>query len=107
MKMIAKVDLTQKLSIKIEAEISSLDRSVSVEGIPGLKTNRVKSHFDLSSPKTIALSGLIRAEEARAQDGLLGIQHLPILGKLFSSREFQREQTELIILVRPRVPDRQ
>jgi pilus assembly protein CpaC len=106
MKINAKVDLAQKMSIKIETEISSLDRSVTVDGVPGFKTNRVKSHFDLSGPKTLALSGLIRAEEAEAQEGLLGLQHLPILGRLFSSREFQRQQTELMILVRPRVPDR-
>jgi pilus assembly protein CpaC len=102
MKMNAKVDLDQKMSIQIETEISSLDRSVTIDGVPGFKTNRVRSHFDLSGPRTIALSGLIRAEDSKAQEGLLGLQHLPILGRLFSSREFQRQQSELIILVRPR-----
>lgn len=97
-------DFSGRMSISIETEISSLDGH-AVEGIPGLLTNRVQSHFDLTESKTIALSGLIKSESTESQAGLPGLSRLPILGALFSSKEFRENKTELVIFVRPEIVD--
>lgn len=98
-----RADSTGRMSIELQTEISSVDDSVTVDGLPGLLTNRVSSHFDLESTRTIALSGLIKNEEGRSKSGLAFLQRLPILGLLFSSEQFKNNRTELVIFVTPKV----
>lgn len=98
-----KADFSGAISLEIETEVSLLDMAHAVDGIPALKSNKVKSHFDLSGKRTIALSGLIKQELGRARDGLPGLSSLPVLGPLFSSRQFRAEQSELVVFVTPEV----
>lgn len=101
LKVKPKADASGRMSIALETEISTLDASRTVEGVPGLLTNRISSHFDLTRAQTIALSGLIKNEEGKSVEGLPALSRLPVLGALFSSREFHENRTELVIFVRP------
>ena len=96
-------DVSGRMSIAIETEVSELDQAHTVEGVPGLFTNRMQTHFDLASTRTIALSGLIRSSQGSSTSGLPGLSSLPILGPLFGSREFKDEKSELVIFVTPEV----
>jgi pilus assembly protein CpaC len=96
-------DYSGNMSISLETEVSSIDPSRTVEGVPGLFTNRVQSHFDLSRPRTIALSGLIKNEESKNSEGLPSLSRIPFFGALFSSRDFRENKTELVIFVRPEI----
>jgi pilus assembly protein CpaC len=96
-------DFSGKMSIAIETEVSTLDRAHTVDGIPGIFTNRVQSYFDLSESRIIALSGLIKNEQSEASQGLPGLSRIPILGPLFSSKEFIENRTELVVFVRPEI----
>lgn len=96
-------DYSGRMSISIQIEVSSLDGAKYADGIPGLFTNRVQSHFDLIRPKTIALSGLIKNETHDISDGLPWLSKIPILGPLFASKEFRNDKTELVIFVRPEI----
>lgn len=96
-------DRSGRISLQIETEVSTIDGSRSVEGIPGFLTNRVSSQFDLIGPQTIALSGLLRHEDSASRSGILGLSSLPILGPLFSSREWRENKSELVIFVRPEI----
>lgn len=98
-----RADFYGAMSVEIETEVSLLDMAHAVDGIPALKSNRVKSHFDLTGKRTIALSGLIKQERGRSAEGLPFLTGLPILGALFSSRQFQQEQSELVIFVTPEI----
>ena len=98
-----KADSSGRMSISIETEVSTIDAARSIDGIPGLLTNRVSSHFDLSRPQTIALSGLLKNEKGNSYDGLPGLARLPILGALFSSKDFKDNRSELVIFVRPSI----
>lgn len=98
-----KADRAGRMSLAVSVEVSSIDDSRQVDGIPGLLTNRVASHFDLSKPRVIALSGLIKQEDGTSRQGLLGLSRLPILGPLFSSRSWREHRTELVIFVRPEI----
>ncbi|MBX3022570.1 MAG: hypothetical protein KF799_12935 [Bdellovibrionales bacterium] len=98
-----RADFQGAMSLEVETEVSLLDAANSVDGIPALKKNSVKSHFDLAGKRTIALSGLLRQELGQAREGLPLLSSLPVLGPLFSSRRFQSRQSELVIFVTPEV----
>ena len=96
-------DFSGRMSIALETEVSGLDTSHAVEGTPGITTNRIESHFDLASSRTIALSGLIKKESSENSSGLPGLGNLPILGPLFAGKGFQENRTELVVFVTPEV----
>lgn len=96
-------DHSGRMSISLETEVSSIDSSRTVDGIPGLYTNRIQSHFDLSESRTIALSGLIKSEQGRSSEGVPGIKNIPILGSLFASKDWRENRTELVIFVKPEI----
>jgi pilus assembly protein CpaC len=98
-----KADFSGKMSISIETEVSSVDGSITVDGIPSLYTNKIQSHFDLNGSRLIALSGLIKNEQANNSQGLPGLSRIPILGNLFSSKDFKDNRTELVVFVKPEV----
>jgi pilus assembly protein CpaC len=103
LKISPKADLSGHMSIGVETEVSMIDPSQTVDGLPGLLTNRIETHFDLSSSRTIALSGLIKREWSEASQGLPGLSSIPILGALFSSRDYRDGKTELMIFVTPEI----
>lgn len=94
-------DAAGRISLSIETEVSTVDESRKVDDVPGILTNRVSSHFDLTKPQTIALSGLIKSEDSKSSEGLPLLSRLPILGPLFSSKDFKENRSELVIFVRP------
>lgn len=107
LKVKPQIDATGQMSIQIDSEVSSLDKSVSVDGIPGLHTHRVSSYFDLIKSKTIALSGLLMSEEGKSTEGLPFLKNIPILGRLFSSDDYRENKTELVIFVTPELMKQQ
>ncbi len=103
LKVLPKVDTRGYLQVSIETEVSMLDSSQTVDGVPGLLSNRFSTHFNLKKEKSIVLSGLIKQEWGQSSEGLPFLQRIPILGKLFSSEEYRSNQTELILIVRPKI----
>ncbi len=103
LKIKPKADFTGRMSIAIETEVSTLDAANAVDGIPGLLANRIESHFDLASSRTIVLSGLLKQEWSETISGLPGLARLPVLGPLFSSRDFRDNRTELAVFVTPEI----
>lgn len=98
-----KADFQGAISLEIETEVSMLDMANAVEGIPALKSNAVKSHFDLPGKRTIALSGLLRQDMSESREGLPYLTDIPVLGALFSSQKFIKHQSELVIFVTPEI----
>ncbi len=95
------------INLEVAPEVSSIDptASINIDGllIPGLKTRRAKTTLELRDGETFAIAGLIRQdfEDTIRQFPLLG--SLPIIGSLFRSSGFNREETELVITVTPRL----
>lgn len=96
-------DQSGRISLQIKTEISSIDMSRAVDGIPGLFTNKVSSHFDLKKSQTIALSGMIKSENQHQSQGLPWLSQIPVLGALFSSKDYVENKSELVIFVRPSI----
>ncbi|HMN38705.1 MAG TPA: type II and III secretion system protein family protein [Hyphomicrobium sp.] len=94
-----------RISLKIETEVSELSNqgAITLSGIaiPALKKREAKSTVELPSGGTLALAGLISDDTRQNIDGLPGAKDIPILGTLFRSRDFIRNETELVVIVTP------
>ncbi len=102
------------IRLELEPEVSSLDSSASIilQGfvIPGLRTRRAKTSLELRDGQSFALAGLIDNSEQVSLSKIPLLGDIPILGELFKSRRFQRNETELMFLatvkmVEPLNPD--
>ncbi len=88
---------------RVRAEMSSIDFSTVVNGIPGILTRNTESVVNLRSGETMVISGLMKAEDSKAVSKVPFLADIPVLGELFTSRNFIEGRTELIILVTPRI----
>jgi len=97
------------IRLKITPEVSTLDyaNAVVLSGfrIPALRTRRVESTLDVKRDQSLVISGLFNDERQQVRSGIPGLKDLPILGALFSSRSWQRNETELVVIVTPVVVD--
>lgn len=107
LKVKPKADYLGRISVSLQTEVSSIDSSLTVDGVPGITTNKVSSFFDLPETKIIALSGLLKEVDGNSYSGLPLLSRLPILGPLFSSRDYKEKRTELVIFVKPEVMTRE
>jgi pilus assembly protein CpaC len=95
------------INMVVQPEVSSIDPTASIVinnlTIPGLQTRRAKTVVEMRDGESFAMAGLIRKDfqDTVRQVPLLG--SLPIIGTLFRSTGFQNEQTELVIIVTPRL----
>jgi pilus assembly protein CpaC len=95
------------INMVVQPEVSSIDPTASIVinnlTIPGLQTRRAKTVVELRDGESFAMAGLIRKDfqDTIRQVPLLG--SIPIIGTLFRSTGFQNEQTELVIIVTPRL----
>ena len=87
----------------VSAEVSSVDPSVQVAGIPGFKTRETESVVNVKDGDTIVISGLVSSEMSKAVSKVPFLGSIPILGELFKSRDFADNKTELVILVTPHI----
>lgn len=88
---------------EILAEVSEIDRSVMIQSVPGFRTRRFKTSVAAKNGSSIVLSGLFTNSEEKAVSKFPLLGHIPILGELFKSREFQEKKTTLIVFVTPRI----
>lgn len=86
---------------RIEVEVSSVDASLSVPNGPSLKTRRAATEFNVQSGQTLVLAGFLSRERSHNTDKVPGLGDIPLLGHLFKSTRFQRNETELAIFVTP------
>jgi pilus assembly protein CpaC len=90
-----------RISLKIETEVSELVADSGVNSIPSLKKRAAKSTVELPSGGSIAMAGLISESTKHSIEGFPGLKDVPVLGTLFRSREFRKDETELVIIVTP------
>ncbi len=88
---------------RIEVEVSDIDESVSVLGVPGFSVRNARTQMNGPSGQTLLIAGLIDEKQSEAVSQLPGLGNLPVIGKLFQSRRFQNDETELVVLITPRI----
>jgi pilus assembly protein CpaC len=102
------------IRLTLEPEVSTIDfaNGVKFDGflIPGLKTRRAKTSIELRDGQSFALAGLLDNSESRSLSKVPVLGDIPVLGELFKSKTFQKNESELMFivtaqLVKPVSPD--
>lgn len=94
-----------RISLHLRPEVSELSDAgaIVLEGfrIPGLITRRADTTIELASGQSFIIGGLMQNRTSNSIDKVPGLSDIPILGKLFQSRNFQANETELVIIATP------
>lgn len=102
-----------KISMRIATEVTELDfenqlrlsdnRSTSqqIVNAPAFRVRKSDTTVELPSGGTLATAGLIQRVTKQSINGFPGLMNIPIIGALFRSRDYQREETELMITATP------
>ncbi|WP_156678349.1 type II and III secretion system protein family protein [Sphingomonas profundi] len=94
-----------RISMRVRPEVSELSTAgaVTLNGfsIPGFTTRRAETTIELGSGQAFMIGGLLRNSHTNAIDKAPFLGDLPILGALFRSSSFRRNETELVIVVTP------
>lgn len=88
---------------EVEVELSQLDASVRVGAFPGFVKRRTSTAINVLAGETVAISGLVAKERSRDRQGLPGLSSVPAAGWLFGSTRRQSRESELIVLITPRL----
>ena len=95
------------INLLVEPEVSSIDptASVTVGGltVPGLQTRRASTVLELRDGESFAIAGLIQQDFQTTVNQVPLLGSIPIIGSLFRSSSFQKGETELLIVVTPRL----
>ncbi|MEM9084473.1 MAG: type II and III secretion system protein family protein [Pseudomonadota bacterium] len=94
-----------RISIRVRPEVSELSSqgAITLNGfqVPALTTRRTETTVELGSGQSFMIAGLMSNNSQNAIDKAPGLGDVPILGNLFRSRQFNRGETELVIIVTP------
>jgi pilus assembly protein CpaC len=95
------------IQLKLAPEVSSLDfnNAVTIEGfrVPALTSRRADTEVELRDGQTFAIAGLLNNTALSSMRKIPGIGDIPILGYLFRSKAYQKDQTELVVMVTPTI----
>jgi pilus assembly protein CpaC len=93
------------LDVTTEVSEPTLEFAVEVGGstVPSFSTRRASTDVDLGDGQSFAIAGLLREDITELDNHYPWLNDIPILGALFRSAEFQKKETELVIIVTPRL----
>jgi pilus assembly protein CpaC len=94
-----------RIQLRIATEVTDVDDSVQITfggvAVPGFRTRSNTTTVELPSGGSIASAGLISTQTQQAVNGVPALMNVPVLGALFRSRDYLRNETELLIVVTP------
>ncbi len=96
-----------KIALKVAPEVSEIDTtltlSYTVAGIlvPGLRVRRASTHVEVKDGQTLAIAGLLSDQYRTIVSKFPILGDIPILGALFRSNSYQKQETELVVLATP------
>lgn len=96
-------DRSGAISAFVETEVSQIDESVRVLGVPGLLKRKSMTEVNLREGEVVVLAGLVSRTHGRDVAQVPGLGSVPLVGNLFRSRQRREQDTELLILITPRV----
>ena len=94
-----------RISMRVRPEVSELSTAgaIQLQGtiLPGIRTRRAETTIEVASGQSFALAGLLQDSSEESLRGTPALQEVPILGELFKSDRFERNETELLIIATP------
>ncbi len=91
------------VSLGLRIEVSSLSPATGFGGLPVFNTRSIAATIRLRDGETNLLAGLIRDNERSAMSGIPGLSDIPLLGKLFANNEKETQQTDIVLMLTPRI----
>lgn len=95
------------INLRVSPEVSQIDRTNTITllgtTVPGLSTRRAETTVELRDGQSFAIAGLLQSDFSDTIRQVPGLGDVPVLGALFRSTSFQRNETELVIIVTPRL----
>jgi pilus assembly protein CpaC len=91
------------INLKIAPEVSQLDAANSFNGVPSLTVRRAETTTELRDGQSFAIAGLLQSSNTKSESQLPWIGEVPVLGALLRSAAFQRKESDLVIVVTPRL----
>lgn len=95
----------RRISIRVASEVSELSEigAVTLNGatVPALSVRKADTTVELGSGESFAIAGLFKNNGSLGTKGLPGMGDLPVIGALFRSQAFQKNRTELVVIVTP------
>jgi pilus assembly protein CpaC len=96
---------TNRIALRVRPEVSSLSRVGATKSngvdLPGFMVRRADTTVEVASGQTFAIAGLFQRQMQLDYEGTPVIADLPVLGALFRSARYRRDETELVILITP------
>lgn len=93
------------ISLRVRPEVSDVDTSLSVNGQPAFISRKADTTVSLRDGQSFAIAGLLQVDNERNLKQVPWLGQVPVLGSLFRSAAFQKQETDLVILVTPRLVD--
>ncbi len=91
------------IRLRISPEVSDIDPTIDVNGEPGFISRKAETTVSLRNGQSFAIAGLLQTNNSRNIDQVPWIGQLPVIGALFRSAQFQKDESDLVILVTPRL----
>lgn len=91
------------INLTIRPEVSEIDRSINVNDNPGFTTRKAKTSVELRDGQSFAIAGLLQSVNAKTANQVPWLGDVPVLGTLFRSSSFQKRESDLVIIVTPRL----
>src|SRR5262245_29448397 len=97
-----------QINLKIEPEVSDLDLNngftlINGISVPSLVVRRASTTVELRDGQSFAIAGLLQTKHTKQHDQLPWIGNVPVLGALFRSASYEKEESDLVIIVTPRL----
>ena len=96
-------DTSGAIYAKVDVEVSSIDRSVTVLGIPGFLKRKSSAEFNAHDGETVVLNGMYSYELGTDTQQVPGLGRLPLIGALFRNKASSKSSREVAIIITPRV----
>jgi pilus assembly protein CpaC len=92
-----------RISMRIKPEVSSIAATVKIANMemPSFTVRRAETTVDAASGQTFAIAGLFQRQMSRDIEKFPVLGDVPVLGALFRSEAYKRNETELVILITP------
>jgi pilus assembly protein CpaC len=94
-----------RIGLKVKPEVSSIASTSTFAtagfALPSFTVRRAETTVEVASGQTFAIAGLFQRQMSRNIEKIPLLGELPVLGQLFTSERYQRDETELVILITP------
>lgn len=96
-------DASGAVFARVETELSQVDNSQRVLGVPGFLKRRSATDINLRDGETLVIAGLTSQQRSTDDQGVPGLSRMPVGGRLFGTRGRRSESSELVIFLTPRI----